>query len=140
MKKVILIFAMLIAVVAIQAQTVDLTTGPNKGTFWSSADTILQSETVTYLFRIKSETVMDMEFQLKTTKVSGTVTQNIFFQGSNDGVTFTNLDTIANSNASTNTQFTKINDFNYSYLKVTFTNSATAQAAWFQCWYSFRNE
>lgn len=143
MKATIIFFMLMLAGMVSMAQThvtTATTVGDASGTFWTSADTIIQSESMTHTIRLKGETAMDLQFQLKTTKVSGTVTQNIIFSGSNDGTTFNNIDTIANSNASTNTQFLNIDDFNYSYLRVTFTNSATAQAAWFQCWYSFRHE
>ena len=140
MKNIISVLAVLLVGMTGFAQEDLSTYASAKGTFWSSADTISESESVSYVFRIKGANVMDLQFQLLTTKISGNVTQNIIFSGSNDGTTYTNLDTIANSNASTNTQFLNLDDFNYSYLKVSFTNSATAQSAWFQCWYSFREE
>jgi len=143
MKKLVLLLVILLAGMAGMAQThtTTLTTsGEASGTFWTSADTIAESESQQISIRVKGSSVMDLQFQLKTTKVAGTVTQNIIFSGSNDGTTYTPIDTIANSNASTNTQFMNLDDFNYSYVRVTFTNSVTAQTAWFQCWYSFREE
>ncbi|NCB43619.1 MAG: hypothetical protein EOM59_13520 [Clostridia bacterium] len=142
MRKLILIALLAVGMMA-GAQThttTGSTNGDASGTFWSSADTIAASESQQITIRVKGKSAMDLQFQLKTTKVAGTVTQNVIFSGSNDGVTFTNIDTIANTNASTNTQFLNIDDFNYSYIRVAFTNSATAQTAWFQCWYSFRYE
>lgn len=119
----------------------DLTTsGSARGTFWDSADTVIQSETKEIDIRIAGKSVMDLMFQLKTNKVSGTVTHNIYFQGSNDGTTYTNLDTIVHTNVETQTDFLNLDDFNYSYLKITFTNSGASQKAWYQCWYSFREE
>jgi len=144
MRKFILLIVVMFAFLAISTaqthNTTQTTVNDVSGSFWSSADTIAQSESMQRVIRVKSANVMDLQFQLKTTKVSGTVTQDIIFAGSNDGTTYVNLDTIANSNASTNTQFLNIDDFNYSYLKVSFTNSETAQLAWFQIWYSFRYE
>ena len=139
MKKFMILIAMSLMLSMGYAQNL-YTNGSAKGTFWSSADTISESETSTYVIRVKGESVMDLGFQLLTTKVSGTVTQDVAFQGSNDGTTYIALDTIANSGASTNTQFLTLDDFNYSYCRVTFTNVATAQKAWFKMDYSFREE
>ena len=142
MRKLILIALLAVGMIA-GAQNFSYTTstaGDASGNFWSSNDTIEASDTLAMTIRVKSDMVMDLQFQLNTTKISGTLTQDVIFSGSNDGVNYVNIDTITNTAGSTNTQFLNIDDFNYSYVRARMINSATAQSAWFKCYYSFRKE
>lgn len=134
----LLLFVLVVAIIT-NAQTV--INGDARGYVGgTAADTLIAEGTLGYTFRIQSPSVMDLNFQLTTTKVSGTVTNNWIFSGSIDNVTWVNLDTIANSNASTNAQFMRFSDYNYSYLKVSSTAPATAQKASYKLWYSIRKE
>lgn len=116
---------------------------PSEGYIWGTdADTIMASDTLEYVFKLQSGTVMDLRFMLTTTKTSGTVTEAFIFAGSvtGDDGSYESIDTITNTDAATNIQHLNIDDFNYEYLRVRAITGATAQLASFRLDYLIRNE
>lgn len=110
--------------------------------YWGNAtDTLVASDTLAIVLRVRGSVSRDLSFGLLTTKVSGTVTNNFVFYYSMDGSNWTSTgDTIANSNASTNLQVKNLDDFNYPYLKLQSITGATEQKAWYKLYAISRDE
>jgi hypothetical protein len=106
----------------------------------AARDTLVASDTIIYNLRVQGAHVLDMNFGLHVTKVSGTVTNNWFLEYSIDNVTWTKLDTIALSNASTGMNYKRIENFNWPYLRFYALAGATAQKAHYKLWYIIRRE
>jgi hypothetical protein len=142
MKKFILITIAIMSMAFVQAQTLSQITtgtidGPTYTTFWGHAtvDTLGASDTLTLTIRVKGDYAQQVDQGLYVTKISGTVTNNFFIQGSMDGVTFFNVDTIANSNVSTGMKYNTMRGWNYPYMRFRAISGATAQKAWYKLWW-----
>jgi hypothetical protein len=141
MKRILLIFLVLAACTAVRAQThpYTLTTyGDCKGSFWANTDTLVDSESIQNIIRVKGNNVMDLTFQVVFQELSGAATATLTWLGSNDGVTFV---AIGAASASTGTEsvWANVDDFNYSYIKLLMTVTGT-ETSTFNCFYSFREE
>jgi hypothetical protein len=106
----------------------------------TAADTLVASDELQIIMRVQGSATRDINLGLELTKVSGTVTNNFFFSGSMDNVVYTNIDTIAYSNASSGTTDLRLDNFNYPYLKVVGVAGATAQKASYQLFYINRQD
>ena len=148
MKKLFILIAAIVLLFACkdraQAQATGTISQPTYSYLWGAAtDTLIASDTINVIVRIKDKTVQDLNFGLYVTKVSGTVTNVFRFYGSMDGTNwdaFAN-DTIALTNASTGMQTAiDIDDFNYPYFKWEGIAGATTQKAWYKMYYINRRE
>lgn len=97
-----------------------------------TTDTLVASDTLDLLLRVTGSDVPQLGIGLYVTKVSGTVTNNFILQSSMDGVNFTNIDTIALSNASTGMNVKSLTNYNYPYLRIRGISGATAQKAYYK--------
>lgn len=141
MKRYILFLALLLTYAVSQAQThpYTLTTsGDCKGSFWAYADTLVDSESIQNIIRVKSNSVMDITFQVVMDEVSGAATATLTWLGSNDGTTF-NAISSASAITADGSAWAILDDFNYSYVKLLMTVTGT-QTSTFTCYYSFREE
>lgn len=142
MKKLFLILILLMASLINFSQ--DAYLKPSYGSIWGTVnDTLVESDTMSYVFRVKSNTVLDMNFGLDVTKVSGTVTNKFYFYPSYDGTAFLGaIDSITNTDAATgfNLDDVDLDDFNYPFIKVEGISPATAQKASYLLWYIVREE
>ena len=141
MKKIILFIALMVAYTVTNAQThpYTLTTvGDCKGSFWAYADTLVDSESIQNIIRVKSDNVMDLRFQVVFDELSGAATATLTWLGSNDGVTF---EAIGSASALTadGSAWANLDDFNYSYVKLLMTVTGT-ETCTMTCYYSFREE
>ena len=111
---------------------------PNFVYIWgaSTSDTVVASQTKTASIRVYGDNVTQLNMRLSTTKISGTVTNNVLFYGSFDGTTLdVPIDTIVNTNVSTGYKYvtpSRWTAFNYPYLIVKIVAPATAQKAWYR--------
>jgi hypothetical protein len=141
MKKYILFMALLLTYVVSNAQThpYTLTTvGDCKGSFWAYTDTLVDSESIQNIIRVKSDRVMDLNFQVVMDEVSGAATATLTWLGSNDGTTFNPI-SAASALTADGSAWAAIDDFNYTYIKLLMTVTGT-QTSTFKCFYSFREE
>ncbi len=141
MKRFILFLALLLIYTVSHAQThpYTLTTiGDCKGSFWSYADTLVDSESIHNIIRVKSEHVMDLTFQVTMDELTGAATATLTWLGSNDGVTFEAIGA-ASAITADGCAWANLDDFNYSYVKLLMTVTGT-QTSTFTCNYSFREE
>lgn len=156
MKRIIFLIGILFtAFIGANAQTVDAVSlgygngisiaSPTYGYVWgtSTRDTLVASDTIKAVVRLKSNTVQDVTLQLYTTKVSGTVTNKFYVYGSMDGTNWGDaLDSITNTNVSTGINATVINldDFSKPFIKLEGRAGATTQKAWYKLFWINRNE
>ncbi len=152
MKKIISIILFIGLFLGLNAQTaylktsksLDVTKTSVQTFLGATTDTLSASDTLTLVLRVPKQDVQDMNCYLKTTKVSGTVTNNFILHGSFDGVTIAaNLDTFANSNASTNTNVQRniyLQNVNFPYVILNGIAGATAQKAWYTFGISSKNK
>jgi hypothetical protein len=102
--------------------------------FWgTTTDTLVASATVTQVIRVRGDGYMNFKPQVTITKVSGTVTNNLFVSASMDGTNWTRIDTVAYSNTATATAVLSDSDyldFNWAWLKFDWVAPATAQKSW----------
>jgi len=148
MKKLIILSLIVISlglcVNSVSAQGSGTIRANTLGYVWgTAADTLIQSDTLDYTFRVRGEHPLDLNFGLYVAKTSGTVTSNFIFAGSmvDSASWYTNIDTIALSNVSTGKGGeVNLDDFNYPYLRVRSITSATAQKAAYQLYYISREE
>jgi hypothetical protein len=111
-----------------------------RGHVWDYADTLVNSQTIDWIVRVKSPTVMDMEFQVVFDELSGAATGTLTVLGSNDGVTFiTCSPTVSGTATADGSIWAKVTDFNYSYVKFLMTVTGT-QTCTMKAYYSFRQE
>lgn len=128
MKKILAILALAsLMVLSINAQTAVVTgatvTCPNYlyigGT---SSDTLYASDTLTWVLRVKGDWVQKMQLKLNITKVTGTVSDTVYFYGSFDGTTLdVAIDSIFNSNVATGIKYvtaSRWTNFAYPYIIV----------------------
>ena len=141
MKRYILFLALLLTYTVSTAQThpYTLTTIDDcKGTFWANTDTLVDSESIQNIIRVKSNKVMDLQFQIVFQELSGAATATLTWLGSNDGVTFVAI-SAASAATSSGSVWAAVDDFNYSYIKLLMTVTGT-QTSCFKGYYSFREE
>jgi len=118
-----------------------VTAGDAKGTFWDNADTIENGGTLDAIIRVKSDCVMDLEFQTVFDELSGAATGTITCFGSNDGVTWvTASPTVSGALTADGSIWCKVSDFNWTYCKYLLTDSGTTATSCAKTYYSFRKE
>jgi hypothetical protein len=141
MKRYIISVVMLLACMVGSAQThpYTLTTvGDCKGSFWAYTDTLVDSESIQNIIRVKSSNVMDLNFQVVFKELSGAATATLYWFGSNDGTSFNAIDTAVAVTA-TGSVWANLDDFNYSYVKL-FMDVSGTETCTMNCFYSFREE
>lgn len=118
--------------------------GSKAGELWgtSTHDTILTTDITTqYIFVIRGPKPVDLTFQTTFTKVSGTVTASyVEWLGSNDGVTYVQVDSVKLGGDAGIVKWKNIDDFNYSYLKVKGVGVGSAGKCKLGSFYSIRQE
>jgi len=94
---------------------------------FAGSDTIINTGTVNITLTVSQwyETGL---FQLVNTKVSGTVGGKTYFQGSVDNVNFVNLDSLTNTNVTTNTKIFEDSPPTYPYYRFRYTGTGTMSA------------
>lgn len=141
MRKFIILAIALLGFSFAEAQTSTVLRDNAYGSFWgNAADTLVASDTLDIVLRVRGAKTRDLRFGLELTKVSGTVTNDFFFAGSMDNVVYTDIDTIANSNASSGTTEMRLDNFNYPYLRIRGIAGATAQKASYELFYISRDD
>ncbi len=116
----ILALFMLVVSIGADAQT-------RAGVMTNSGDTIVNTATVNLLFKVTTPNDV-ASFQVVNTKVSGTVAGNSLFQASNDGTNYVTLDTLVNTNVTTNTKIFLDAPAKYLWYRVSTTGSGTMAA------------
>jgi len=120
MKRILLFLGLLLGIVMfVSAQT-----NPIKLHTLSTGDTVLNTATVNHSLKLPLYYPVGT-FQVINTKVSGTVAGNSLFQGSCDGSTWITLDTLVNTNQTTNTGFFDATPAKYLHYRVSTTGSGT---------------
>lgn len=88
----------------------------------TTADTLYASDTLIWSIRVKGEDVQKILGRLTITKVTGTVSDTVYFYGSFDGTTKdAAIDSIFNSNVSTGYKYltaSRWTNFSYPYLLI----------------------
>lgn len=148
MKKIFFLLGFIFAVISVNAQWYLPTKLDNKTVytapaafdvpaynyFWgATTDTLVASQTRTQVIRVRAEGLFTLKTQVTITKVSGTVTNNLFVSASMDGVNWTRIDTVAYSNTATATSILSDPDyvnFNWAWLKYEWVAPATTQKSW----------
>lgn len=143
MRKLMLIALLAVWMIA-SAQsdyTYSLTTsGDAIGTIWDYSDTLTNGETLDAIIRVKSNSVMNMRFQILTDEISGTGTYTATIFGSNDGVTYIATgDSITSPLTADGSIWVLCRNFNYSYCKLLMTSTGT-ETSRHKVYYSFRKE
>ena len=150
MKKITLLI-MLLAVgmmvmgqATVWTQATYVVDGSRAGELWGTGthDTIETSVTTTqYIFIIRGAKPVDLTFQTLFTKVSGTVTASyVEWLGSNDGVTYVQVDSVKLGGDAGILKWKNIDDFNYSYLKVKGVGVGSSGKCKLGSYYSIRQE
>jgi hypothetical protein len=93
-------------------------------TLTNSADTVANTGTVNLTITIPSA-YGTATFQVVNTKISGTVAGNSLLQASNDGVNYITLDTLVNTNQTTNTKIFEQSPPKYRHYRIRSTGSGT---------------
>jgi len=137
MKKLILLFTVLIMVFAVNAQTISRPTDVVVDSYIPApqyaviSDSLTNAETTTWVFRVKGNEVNNFTVKLYLDWVSGTAGGVLTPYKSIDGVNYSVLgDTTITASAVTadvmDTETIDISDFNYPYLKLIYIQSGTA--------------
>lgn len=134
MKKYILILLVFIGLISACDNTAaqdKYIVGPQYLTLMgATADTLGASDTLDYVIRLQGSNRHYIEMQQDLTKVSGTVTNNLFIQESMDNILYNDVDTIANSNESTgSTAKILAKPIVKPYVRLRWISPATAQKA-----------
>lgn len=104
---------------------VNAQTNPIKLHTLTTGDTVANTATVNHTLKIPLYYPVGT-IQVVNTKVSGTVAGNSILQGSCDnGSTWINLDTLVNTNQTTNTKFFDVSPAKYLHYRVSTTGSGT---------------
>ncbi len=118
--------------------------GSKAGELWGTGthDTILTSGITTqYIFQMRGNKPFDLTFQTLFTKVSGTVTASyVEWLGSNDGVTYVQVDSVKLGGDAGILKWKNIDDFNYSYLMVRGVGVGSSGKCKLGSYYSIRQE
>ena len=137
MKKLVLLFTALIMVFAVNAQTISKPTEVVPDSFISGpqyaavSDSLTNTDTTTWVFRVKGYDVENFTVKLYLDWVSGTAGGVLTPWKSIDGVNYSILgDTIITASSVTadvmDTETIDIDDFLYPYLKLIYIQSGTA--------------
>jgi hypothetical protein len=113
------------------------------GTLWATGHDTASTgvSTTQYIFILRGAKPFDITFQTLFTKVSGTVTATYLeFLGSNDGVTYVQVDSVKLGGDASITKWKNIDDFNYSYLKARAVGVGTIGITKLDAYYSIREE
>jgi len=139
MRKILFSIALLVASVSYAQTNVGVVSGSKplaQDTYvyylGKTTDTLVKNDVLDLLLRVTGSDVPQLRIGLYVTKVSGTVTNNFYLQGSMDGTNFTNIDTIKLSNASTGMYEKSLSDFNYPYLRIHGVSGAIEQKAYYK--------
>ncbi len=96
-------------------------------TTFTGSDTIVNTATVNCDLILRNA-YSSGAFQVVNTKVSGTVAGNTLFQGSVDGTNYVTLDTLVNTDQTTNTKIIVQTPPTYPYYRFKYTGSGTMSA------------
>jgi hypothetical protein len=96
-------------------------------TTFTGSDTIVNTATVNCDLILRNAYTSGV-FQVVNTKVSGTVAGNTLFQGSVDGTNYVTLDTLVNTDQTTNTKIIVQTPPTYPYYRFKYTGSGTMSA------------
>lgn len=96
-------------------------------TSFTGSDTIVNTATVNCDLILRNAYTSGA-FQVVNTKVSGTVAGNTLFQGSVDGTNYVTLDTLVNTDQTTNTKIIIQTPPAYPYYRFKYTGSGTMSA------------
>ncbi len=96
-------------------------------TTFTGSDTIVNTATVNCDLILRNA-YSSGAFQVVNTKVSGTVAGNTLFQGSVDGTNYVTLDTLTNTDQTTNTKIIIQTPPTYPYYRFKYTGSGTMSA------------
>lgn len=148
MKKFVLVIMLMAIGMIVSAQNWSSSVSvisPASGILWGAGthDTISTGHITTdYVIRLKSDRPMDIQFQTYMQKISGTNTGNVVIvYGSNDGSTWNYIDsTMKLASDATATKYLNLDDFNYSYIKLTGRGRGVSGITKLNCWYSIREE
>lgn len=98
--------------------------------FGTTADTITDADNTSFVWRVKGNYTQDFNLQLYTDFVSGSASGTVITYRSIDGITYTSTgDTITFTSVTADALqpvVISLSDFNYPYLKVTYTQTGTA--------------
>lgn len=136
MKKLVLLFSIVLFAFALQAQTISNPTAVTANANITDAyykvvtlDTLKNSANDNVVFRLKTVALMDFNVKLYTDFVSGSAGGTLIAAGSIDGTNYANIDTITISSVTADAMDTEVitlNDYLYPYLKLTMTQTGTA--------------
>ena len=133
MKKLFILIALFAVVATAQAQDKVIRGASYLTLMGTAADTLVISDTLDYVIRLQGDFKHSVEIQQNLTKVSGTVTNNLFISTSMDGITYADVDTVANSNESTGiTRKVLTSAVLAPYVRLRWISGATAQKASYQ--------
>ena len=96
-------------------------------TTFTGSDTIVNTATVNCDLILRNAYTSGA-FQVVNTKVSGTVAGNTLFQGSVDGTNYVTLDTLVNTDQTTNTKIIVQTPPTYPYYRFKYTGTGTMSA------------
>ncbi len=144
MKNLLLLFAiMLIGMISFaQADNAYTLTTSNsaKGTLWDNADTSSNGGTTDAIIRLKSDTPLNLTFQIVFDEVSGAVTGTATFFGSNDGTTWQACaDSISAALTADGSIWIHKLNFGYSYCRLLLTKTGT-ETSCEKLYYSIRKD
>ncbi len=143
MKKILILLAMIVLGFNIQAQD-KVIQSPFAGYSWGVAatDTLVASDTISYVVQTRSKNVMDVSLTLQMTKVSGTVTNVFKFYGANvlTEAAYDSIGVVTYTDAASGYSNINITSFNYKYIIFRGISGATAQKAWYKMTYVIRND
>jgi ABC-type Mn2+/Zn2+ transport system ATPase subunit len=131
--------------VSIQAQVLNLYSSVTKddasGTFWNYADTLTNADTIGQVIRIRGSNAMNLRYQIIFDEIANAATATATILGSNDGVTYIATgDSITAALTADGSIWVLCRNFNYSYVKLLLTDSATTGTSRAKVFYSFRKE
>lgn len=138
MKKIILLAIFLIGVIFASAQTTPTAVTPDgylnkeyyRYLFGTTADTLTNADTTTFVLRVKPNQTQDFTIKLYLDHVSGTAADSLVMFSSIDGVNYqTTTDTLIAAAVTADimdTDVITLSDYNYPYLKFQLIQSGTA--------------
>lgn len=125
MKKIVILISLSLCFLGLQAQN-KISTGFTAPAFvyvgGTTSDTLYASDTLVWAIRVNADFAQRFNMRLYIDKVTGTVSDSVYFYGSFDGTTKdAAIDTIKNSNVSDGYKYTTNANwtyFNYPYLLI----------------------
>lgn len=138
MKKLIVIFSLLFTVIVAFGQSTPTEVAPDgyltdasyQYVFGTTADTLTDADTTSYVWRVRGSNVYDINIKLYSDFVSGSAGGTLIAYHSMDGVNYgATGDTITVSSLTADAMDSEVidlNDFLYPYLKVILIQSGTA--------------